>query len=69
VKLWKTTIVIWSDFNPKTVEIDRLAREAIDGAAYCVKQESKLVEDLDDDEDWDGTDFFDNPDESYASEN
>lgn len=61
LSLYKSTIVIWSEFNPKQkqLEIDQLAREAIDGEAYCSKQETKLVKDAKADPDWDGTEFFD----------
>lgn len=61
--MFKTTIVIWSDGDPAGVEIDRLARDAIDGDSYCSKRELVIVDDPQSDPDWDGTDFFDRPDD------
>jgi len=58
--LYKTTIVIWSDFNPEHLEIDDLARDAMSGESYCSKQECNLIYDSENDVDWDGTEFFDN---------
>lgn len=60
VKLYKTTIVIWSERNPATMEIDELASAAVGGDAYCSKQEIETVEAPEKDPDWDGTEFFDN---------
>lgn len=56
--LWKTKIVIWSDFDPQTVELEDLAREATSGGAICTSSEHTFVKELDKDEDWDGNEFF-----------
>ena len=56
--LYKTTIVIWSDFEPRNVEIDDLAREAVEGASYCSVRRDVLVRDTTTDPEWDGTEFF-----------
>lgn len=57
-KLYKTTIVIWSEYDPtNNIEIDDLARDAMSGESYCSKQKSEYV-DPRTDPDWDGTDFF-----------
>ncbi len=56
-KLYKSTIVIWTDYNPDTVELEDLAREAQRGDAYCSKNVSAEV-DPRTDPDWDGTEFF-----------
>ena len=61
--LYKTTIVIWSDTPPEDIEIDELAREAMVGGAYCSKQIFVKVDDPKSDPDWDGTEFFDMPEE------
>lgn len=53
-KLYKTTIVIWTDYMP-SVEIDDLAREAVSGNAFCSEQETVEVRDPDEFPD---TDFF-----------
>lgn len=57
--LYKSTIVIWSNFNPKKLELSQLATEAETGAAaYCSKMESHQVKNPKADPDWDGTEFF-----------
>ena len=45
--LYKTTIVIWSEYPGDQVELEDLAREATMGDAYCSKQESVRVENND----------------------
>jgi hypothetical protein len=57
-KLWKTTIVIWSDYDGDTVELENLARAATVGDAYCSKQVSVLVDEPSVDPDWDSNEFF-----------
>lgn len=56
--LYKTTIVIWSKYDGGSVELEDLAEDAQRGAAYCSKQDSKLIQDPGEDQDWDGTEFF-----------
>ena len=56
-KLYKTTVVIWSDFDGGNVELEDLAREATSGSAYCTKQKAELVDPRTDPE-FDGSDFF-----------
>ena len=56
--LFKTTIVIWSEFDGASVELNALAREAETGMAYCSRYRSTLVQDPPADEAWDGTEFF-----------
>ena len=58
--LWKTTIVIWSDYDPTNLELENLAREAQTGDCYCSRQDTNQVSigDLPDDPDWDDTEFF-----------
>lgn len=60
--LWKTTIVIWSEYNGETCELSDLAREAEQGSAYCSRLQSQHVKVPEADTDWDGTEFFDNGD-------
>ena len=60
MKLWKTTIVIWSSYDPTTIEIEALSSDATDGMAYCSRQKSVEVQDPNQDPDWDGTEFFEN---------
>ncbi len=61
--LFKTTIVIWSDYNGTEVELEDLAREATSGDAYCSTARSEFVPDPPSDPDWDDTDFFNSIDE------
>lgn len=57
--LYKTTIVIWSDYNPiDKMELEDLAREATSGDAYCSKMTAERVEDPEGNPDWDRTEFF-----------
>lgn len=57
-KLFKTTIVIWSEDDPSNVELTDLAFGATDGLAFCSKQKTELVEDRENDPDWVDTEFF-----------
>lgn len=62
MKLFKTTIVIWSEYDTSAIELEDLAREATSGEAHCSSSNSELVEDPKGDPDWDGTEFFDEGD-------
>ena len=59
--LWKTTIVIWSDFDPDRFELEDIAREATEGAAFCASMKHELVADPSTDPAWQPTEFFDDP--------
>lgn len=61
--LWKTQIIIWSDYDSRAVEIEDLAREATRGDSYCSRSVSTLIEDPQKDKDWVETEFFFDPDE------
>lgn len=59
--LYKTTIVIWTDYEPIGFGDDllsSLACEAEVGDAYCSSCETKQVEEPSSDPNWDGTEFF-----------
>ena len=58
MELFKTTIVIWSDFNPRELELSTLAREAESGDAYCSSLKTVKITSPTTDPDWDGTEFF-----------
>lgn len=68
--LYKTTIVIWSDYDPslEQVELADLARDAVNGDAYCSKQETIAVANRGADPDWDGTEFFADTDVDWADD-
>ena len=59
MKLWKTTIIIWSEYDPSEteMELDEIAEQAIDGNMYCSSIDTREVE-TKRDKDWDGTEFF-----------
>lgn len=56
--LYKTTLVIWSDYDPHHLEIDQIASHAIDGDFYYSKRATVIVNDPRQDKDWDQNDFF-----------
>jgi len=66
-KLYKTTIVIWTDDHPELnrLEIDDLARDAICGDAYCSLQ---TTEEVTDKEQFPDTDFFGTDEEDEEDE-
>jgi hypothetical protein len=57
-ELWKTTIVIWSDFDPQDYTAEELGRESMHGDAHCSSMKTKYVKDVKSDSDWDETEFF-----------
>jgi hypothetical protein len=59
VKLYKSTVVIWTTYDPAELELTELARQAENGDASCSSMKCVLVADPEMDPDWDGTDFFD----------
>ena len=70
--LYKTIIVIWSDYDPTDkVELEDLARAATSGDAYCSNIRAELIEKPDQDKDWDSTEFFgvDDPEEGDTCPN
>jgi hypothetical protein len=63
--LYKTTVVIWTRDNPvRRMELSTLAREAETGQAYCSRYRAEWVADPTGDPAWDGTDFFEDPDQT-----
>lgn len=57
--LYKTTVVIWTEYDPHQSELEDLARDATSGESYCSKAVTEVVNDPATDSDWDGTEFFD----------
>lgn len=57
-KLFKTSIVIWSDYDPTGMDLEDLARDAVSGLSICTKMERVPVDDPQADPDWDGNEFF-----------
>ena len=56
--LYKTTIVIWSEYDGEASTLPYLAQEAETGDAYCSRYRSEYIADPEADEAWDGTEFF-----------
>ena len=68
--LFKTTVVIWSEYDGTRLDMAMLGREAAAGDAYCSRFRSELISEPATDEAWDGTEFFgvdDEPDEDLCS--
>ena len=57
-KLWKSTIIIWSDEDMQNAELTDLANDATSGGSICTKQETVLVEDSKADPDCAVGEFF-----------
>ena len=66
--LYKTTIAIWTDYDPAGYEIDNLAREAMVGDAYCSLQECVKVDDPESDPHPPNMEFFGDPSEDAKGE-
>ena len=62
---FKTTIIIWSDYNPiaAELELEDIAREATAGDSYCSSYTTERVDEPELDPAWDGTEFFSEEDE------
>lgn len=56
--LYKTTIVIWSDTDPRCMELDELARDAVSGESYCAFSDMMYVEDPEQDDYAPDMEFF-----------
>lgn len=41
--LWKTTIHIWTDFDPQGIKLPRLAQEADDGDGFCDYRQTEYI--------------------------
>jgi hypothetical protein len=54
-RLYKTTLVIWSEFDPRRMENATLGRESDEGEAWSEPRRTELV---DDPEYFPDTDFF-----------
>jgi hypothetical protein len=57
MKLYKTTITIWTDVDPSQYFIKDLGQKVIDGDAHCSKRTTKLVN-TETDPDWIGDPQF-----------
>lgn len=70
--MYKTTIVIWTDYDPSEVELADLAREATHGDAYCSLQRTEAVADPLTDPNPPSAEFFrlgeDDEDDEYVDE-
>lgn len=53
--LYKTTLIIWTEYPTDNVSIDSLAQEACTGDAFCSLQKCETISDP---SKFPGTDFF-----------
>ena len=60
-------MVIWSDFDPRNMELEDLARAATSGDCYCSEVQETIVHEPENDPQWDGTEFFDFDDEGEVT--
>ena len=60
---YKTTIVIWSDFDPADYDIEDLSREALKEDAHLSVHKIEFIGAPEEDADWDGSDFFNSKDD------
>jgi len=61
--LYKSTVIIWTTYDPAQLELTELAHQAENGDASCSSMKCALVADPEKDPDWDGTEFFDAEDD------
>ena len=57
--LYKSTIIIWTEYDPNGLKLTELASQADSGDAYCSSMTSALVAKPEKDPAWDRTEFFD----------
>ena len=58
MELYKTILVIWTEYPTDEVGLEDLGHAATSGDAYCVSQDCTLIPDVANDPHWDGTEFF-----------
>lgn len=61
MKLYKTTITIWSEYDTSGIGLETLGREATSGDAICSKQSCVLVKNPEKDKDYECGEFFHDP--------
>jgi len=61
--LYKTTIVIWSEADPSSMELSHLAQDAESGGSFCSRMSIESVDDPYADEHPPSPEFFYNSDE------
>lgn len=66
--LVKHTITIWTEVDLEAAEIHVIAKNAVNGDAYCSDHTTVRVADPPSDPDWDGTEFFGGEDDEYEDE-
>lgn len=53
--MWRTTVVVWSDFDPRHLEVSDLVRDGESGESFISESHSELVRDR---TQWPETEFF-----------
>jgi len=56
--LYKTTIIIWSEYDTCGTSVRCLGDNVADRDAYCSKLSCQAVQNPEQDPDWEETDFF-----------
>ena len=60
--LYKSTIIIWTTYDPTQLKLTELEHKAESGDASCSSMECVLVPEPEKDPAWDGTEFFNEED-------
>ena len=58
MRLYKSTMTIWTTYDPTEVELTELVHLAENVGAYCSSVTCALIPEPERDPAWDGTDFF-----------
>lgn len=62
--LYKTTIVVWTEYDTEHLDIECLGQQAMDGEAHNSKFSCEYIEKPEDDSDWDDSEFFKEEDQN-----
>ena len=54
-KLYKTTIVIWADYDTSNQDLEIISREATSGDCYCDSMDTEIIAN---EAEWPDTEFF-----------
>lgn len=66
--LYKTLITIWSEDDTSDVKLSRLGKDVDTESSYCSLRECMLVENPEEDEDWDDNSFFEDDEDDLEDD-
>ena len=66
MRLYKSTMTIWTTYDPTEIEPTELVHPAENVGAYCSSMTFALIPELEKDPAWDGTEFFDDEDDDQC---